>query len=386
MLKRLVVGALLLLALPYVRSAIYRFPEPRPFTGPAFFNPYDGGGTSWQRANLHAHAEAWGGLTNGQQTPADIVRRYRGIGYDVPGISDYHRITRVAGEDVLPLYEHGYNLAKTHRLVIGARRVSWLDFPLWQSLSHKQIVIDSAAASAEFVALAHPATGYSHDDLRRLTGYHALEIVNGPHPAMPYWDAALSSGHPVWGIANDDTHDLRNAGRLGVAWTMIDAPSTKADDLVAALKAGRSYAVWRSNQQAAAQDSALAEVHFSNGTLSVSSVGDPATYVFVGQHGSVRKTIRGVHAASYTFTPEDTYIRTIIQTPRTEMFLNPVFRYDGATLPSPRATYDMGGTWTLRGAAMATFGLVWVTWRRRLTVRRREVVAVPIATGDRRPA
>ena len=390
MLKRLLVGVCLVLALPYLRSGVYRFPEPRPFSGPAFQNPYEGLTRSWQRANLHAHGRAWGGLTNGQQ-PADVlVRRYEGIGYDVPGVSNYHLITKVHGPETLPLYEHGYNLAKTHRLVIGAREVSWFDFPLWQSLSHKQRVIDEVLDSAELVALAHPATGYTLDDLRRLTGYHAIEIVNGPHPAMPYWDAALSSGHAVWGIANDDTHDIQNNGRFGVAWTMIDAPTSSPADIVAALRAGRSYAVWRSNQNPSAVESALADVSFSDGTLRVASTGDAATYHFIGQNGTVKKTVRGVKSASYTFTPEDTYIRTMIQTPRTEMFLNPVFRYNGASVESPRATYDLAGTWSMRGAGLAGFGAIvagwWLAKRRRVTVRRTDVVAVPVATGEGGPA
>jgi hypothetical protein len=385
MVIRLVLGALLLLALPYARTAVYRFPDPRPFTGSMWFNPYAGGSGTWQRANLHAHGRAWGGLTNGRQPARDIVRRYRGIGYDVTGVSDYHHITRVEGVELPAVYEHGYNLAKAHRVVVGADRVAWFDFPLWQGRSHKQLVIDAVASTADLVVLAHPATGYSRDDLASLAGYHALEIVNGPHPAMAWWDAALSSGHPVWGIANDDTHDLRDQGRLGVAWTMIDAASASPQDIIAALRAGRAYAVWRNNRGASAVDSWLAGVAVTNDTLSVSITGEPATFLFIGQNGAVRRTVRDALRASYGFAPDDTYIRTVIQTPRTELFLNPVFRYDGEALPAPRPTVDAAGTWALRGGSIATLGGVWLLWRRR-RAERRAPVAVRVTAQDGRPA
>src|SRR5262245_42312253 len=147
----------------------------------------------------------------------------------------------------MPLYEHGYNLLKHHQLAIGAHSVDWFDFPLWQSLSNQQYVIDRVARTADLVALAHPPSrnAYMPSELRELSGYQLIEVVNGPFHLATAWDAALSSGHAVWGIANDDTHDLRDAGRAAVAWNMIDAPTASTADIVAALRAGRSYAVSR---------------------------------------------------------------------------------------------------------------------------------------------
>ena len=42
-----------------------------------------------------------------------------------------------------------------------------------------------------------------------------MEVINGPFGFEDLWDAALSSGHPVWALANDDIHDLANVRRLG---------------------------------------------------------------------------------------------------------------------------------------------------------------------------
>jgi len=91
---------------------------------------------------------------------------------------------------------------------------------------------------ADLVAINHPGTAYTEDDLRDLTGYHLMEVVNGPFGFEELWDAALSSGHVIWALANDDIHDLTNLRRLAVAWNMIDSPSPGLSDIVSALRDG----------------------------------------------------------------------------------------------------------------------------------------------------
>jgi hypothetical protein len=348
-----VVGLLLLL--PYLRAPFYEFPPPRAFSGGAFLNPYEGIGTTWQRANLHAHGRAWGGFTNGAQPSEQVVRHYRAAGYAVPGVSNYHSIAAFQGVDTIPLYEHGYNIGKHHQLAIGARRVDWFDFPLWQSISHQQFVIDRLARSADLVALAHPRSrdAYGPDDARRLTGYRLLEIVNGPFLSVESWDAALSSGRAVWAIGNDDTHDLQDWRRSMVAWTMINAPSASTSDIVSALHAGRSYAVLRTNEIATAVDTKIADVQFADGTLAVALTGEPATFTFIGQNGALRKTVKHSLRAEYTFAAYDTYIRTVVRAPRTSMYLNPVIRHGGDGVLALAATVNGPLTWTLRGLALA---------------------------------
>jgi hypothetical protein len=343
------------LALPYLRGPIYTFPQPAPFAGPALFNPYSDAGRTWQRANLHAHGRAWSGLTNGRrQSDEQIVRAYRSFGYSVAGVSDYHHIAAFDGVPTLPIYEHGYSLGKRHQLAIGARDVVWFDFPLGQTLSHQQFVIDRVAAAADLVALAHPFSrdAYTPDDLTRLTTYQLIELLNGPFTFEEAWDAALSAGRPVWAVGNDDTHDLGDPRRTAMSWTMINAPSASLADVVAALRAGRSYAVARTNQKASAIETSMATVAVEHGTLDVRCEGDPSTFLFIGQDGAIRKTVKNATSASYAFAADDTYIRTVIRSPRTTMYLNPILRYDGAHVHSPSASVNAARTWTMRGTAV----------------------------------
>jgi hypothetical protein len=380
MLRRIGLTLGLLIVLPYAIAPVYDFPEPAAFSGSSFLNPYANLTHTWQRANLHAHGRAWGGLTSGEQ-PSDVVaRRYRSMGYSVPGVSNYHQIAAHKGVATMPIYEHGYNIGKMHQLAIGARRVEWLDFPLWPTLSQQQLVIDQVAEHAELVALAHPPSrdAYTPRNLNRLTGYHLIEIINGPFRSEEAWDAALSSGRAVWAVGNDDTHDLNNLRRTAVAWTMIDAATPSTHDVIAALRAGRSYAVMRTNEIASAVETTLADVQFEDGRLTVTCDGEPSTFLFIGQNGAVHKTVQDTLRAEYTFQPMDTYVRTVIRAPRTAMYLNPVLRHAGSSFTPPAATVDTAGTWLLRGAS-ATAGclLLYAMRERRRPIRLRPESLIP---------
>ena len=139
---------LLLIAIPSLLAPVYRFPPAQPFAGTALFNPYAHLAGTWQKANLHAHGRAWGGVTNGKQTDDEVVQAYTQRGYAVAGVSNYASIAAFNGIATIPLYEHGYNIPKAHQLAIGARRVVWLDFPFWQTLDQKQFILDRVGAAS----------------------------------------------------------------------------------------------------------------------------------------------------------------------------------------------------------------------------------------------
>lgn len=287
--------------LPYAWGPVYHFPPAAPFTGSQLWNPYASRAGSWQRANLHAHGQAWGGLTNGEQPDADVATRYRSLGYSVAGVSNYMSIAADHGIDTIPLYEHGVNLSKSHQLAVGAHSVDWFDFPLWQTRSNQQYVINRVHAKADLVALNHPSSRNAYDltAMRSLTGYNLVEVANGPFTAEDVWDAALSSGHPVWAVANDDTHDLNDARRVGVGWNQIDAPSNATKDIVAALAAGRFYAVLRTGSLEGSGITTLQSLTVADGTMTVNLSGVPSTITFIGTDGAVRQVAHDTLTAAY---------------------------------------------------------------------------------------
>jgi hypothetical protein len=374
----------ILAAVPYLACPVYQFADPRPFSGSALYNPYARLSGAWRTANFHAHGRAWGGLTNGEQSDSDVVARYAAMGYDVAGVSNYESIDwRRSGDSAfIPSYEHGYNLLKAHMLALDARSVEWFDFPVIQSRSQKQYLIDRMKSSAALVVLAHPSLRGAHsvDDMRYLTHYDLLEVLNHFQTSDHLWDVALSSGHPVWAVGDDDTHDVTDAGQTGVRWTMVDAPSTRRDVIIAALKAGRTIAVAGTGGRSEAR---VTSVTVRGDTLTVVCDTTVRGFAFIGQNGTVlHREDRGGRSASYVIRPSDTYVRTVIATARTTMFLNPVFRYDGVETPvMPVAVFDVGRTWGVRVSVVMSLLLLAVMvaiWPRRLVpVPESEPVAEP---------
>ena len=55
----------------------------------------------------------------------------------------------------------------------------------------------------------------------------------------PYWDEILGEGQPVFGVATDDGHPMRQHCR---GWVMVRARSRSVKDILAALKEGAFYA------------------------------------------------------------------------------------------------------------------------------------------------
>ena len=374
---RVVLGALLAIAAagcwPYVVAPAYGFPRPSAFSGPRLWNPYANAHGRWWKANFHAHTEAWGGLTAGHSSVADVRRIYRKLGYDIVGLSNYQQIDGGgrSDPDFIPIYEHGYNVRKVHELVIGAKRVTWLDFPFGQTLSNKQYVLNRLDRNGGIVAIAHPwlRNGYPASQLRYLTGYTLMEVVRQGQVGTRRWDAALSAGHLSWIIADDDEHNLDLHHDVGVSWTMVMAPSRSRKDVLAALRAGHTYGVVGKR---GVNEILVRDVSLRGDTLVVRTSPGAHLFRFVGQGGVLKKTVRASEQARYVIQPDDNYVRVEIVARHTRIYLNPIIRYSGADPTQPKAALSPGGTWANRGM-MAAWALLLIgvprltsaTWRKK---------------------
>jgi hypothetical protein len=371
---------------PYLACPAYHFPGPRPFSGAQFYNPYAGTDLVWRTANLHAHGRVWGGLTDGQQSDSEIVAHYRALGYDVADVSNYEFIDRSLEHDrtIIPTYEHGYNVPKAHFLVLGARWVDWFDFPYGQTREEKQYIIDRLKSSGTLVVLAHPALRNAETlkDMQYLTHYDLLEVLNHFTVSDRQWDAALSSGHAVWAVGDDDTHNVEDAGQTGAMWTMIASRDRDRDSVLAALQAGRTIAVAGQGGKSDAQvDSVVVRADAKGDDwLTVGVHGRVKSISFVGQNGRVLQRTYAGTSASYRISAGDSYVRTVIVTPRTTMYLNPVVRYDGIHLSPPVAVYDHTATWERRGGLLV--GAALLAWLAMMLTRFRFVPSIPLPVPE----
>ncbi|MCA2976718.1 MAG: hypothetical protein INH37_00395 [Myxococcaceae bacterium] len=338
----------LVLTAPVVAVPSYDFPAPRPFSGERWHNPYAGWRGRFLKVNLHAHSGAWLGLTAGADTPEAMARRYAEFGYDALALSNYHQVTEVEGAPLpmLRAYEHGYNLSKAHRLVLGTSTPVNLDFPL-STRSMRQWLLDVLGARSALVGLNHPSlrAGHDCDEVERLTGFRLLEVHNAYATSHLEWDCALTAGRLAWGIGNDDSHSAREEG-IGVAWNMVAAEAPTEAALLEALAAGRSYTV---RGERGRMDVRVVEVSQDEPGLFRLELDGPARVEWVVD-GSVRQADDSVSTARFSAPVRSGhYVRAVVRTPITEILLNPFVRA-GAWTP-PVATID----WPLTA-------LGWVAW------------------------
>lgn len=264
--KVLAAAIVVALTFPYAAAPLYDIAPARPLRSalPAdhaqvsrgwsadsntWYNPYATAEGTWSKVNLHLHSRAWLGTTDGRKNALSTVDSvYRQLGYGAIAVSNYQRIDSLGYSwKHLPCYEHGYNLQKTHQLVLGARSVVWLDCVLPQTIFVKQWIIDVLRPTAEVLIAAHPAFGrpsYSVDDMTLLGGYDCIEVFNHYRTSLAHWDAALSNGILVWGVGNDDCHDVSKDGETGVCLTLVALPPNwTPTDLYRSYRNGHTIAV-----------------------------------------------------------------------------------------------------------------------------------------------
>jgi hypothetical protein len=161
----LVAGLFFAIAQHFI-TPIYKFNEPKKFAGNVIYNPYQNDSGVWLKMNLHAHARAWGGMTDGKkQNVQDIIQTYKQMNYDIIGVSNYHDPQSIwfkGNEDSLKVYEYGFNLFKAHRLVVGTKPVSFREVSLFHNIHDRQYLLNELHKENELVIIAHPEFGHGH--------------------------------------------------------------------------------------------------------------------------------------------------------------------------------------------------------------------------------
>ncbi len=333
----------------YILCPIYTFPPSEPFSGNEWFNPYANLAPTWYKANFHAHTISWLGLTNAKDTKEELIEHYKKLDYDIIGISNYMSLTHIDTSELMDfrVYEHGYNLKKRHHLALNAKRVDWRDYLLWQNLHHKQHMINIMKNSSSAVAIAHPKYyhGFIPENMKYLTDYDFIEVLNHYKKSIEIWDAALSSGRVSWILGDDDTHDCKKINNTGVCWTMINSLAKSKDLILENMKQGQTIGV---SGKHGIIDNQLQSLTIDSSHLNIKFIEPVKKIIFIGQGGEIRGEQENTDSGILKLLPNDTYIRTVAYTDSCTLFLNPVFRYNGETIPQPQAEVDWFKTWLQR--------------------------------------
>jgi hypothetical protein len=219
------------------------------------------------KGNLHTHSTR----SDAVRDPEDVCALYRDAGYDFLALTDHfqakygfpvtdtrpfrtNRFTTILGAEVhAPSTELG---DIWHILSVGLP----LDFePTPPDESGPALAARCLDAGA-FVTIAHPSWyGLTVADAETIPGAHAIEVYNHTSAVRTDrgdgWgllDAMLARGHRLNAIATDDAHFKCNDFFGG--WVMVKAESLEPEALLAALRAGNSYATQGPDIHAVALD------------------------------------------------------------------------------------------------------------------------------------
>lgn len=220
----------------------------------------------WYKGNLHTHTLN----SDGDSTPLEVATWYREHGYQFLVLTDHNVLTGVAGlnsvmgapekfllipgEEVTdsfdkkPMHMNAFNLGKVVAPVHGASMA--------ETIQNNLNLIRQAGA---LPSLNHPNFHWavSIEDMLAVTNLTHFEVYNG-HPQVnnvggggspsldQMWDALLTAGRRVHGIAVDDAHHFKRIGKEfsnpGQGWVQVRARSLAPEEIVRALQDGDFYA------------------------------------------------------------------------------------------------------------------------------------------------
>ena len=220
----------------------------------------------WFRGNTHTHTLR----SDGDSTPEEVTKWYRDNGYNFLFITDHETIT--------PVEELNKTFGKTGEFVVfmGQEVTDRLDGKPYHVnglgvervtmpqrgktvVENLQLIIDSVRASGGIAQINHPNFGWAlnADQIAQVKNIKLFELYNG-HPLVnnlgggespsveAIWDAILSSGKLIYGIASDDVHSMKKLGDRkvptpGQGWVMVRAPELTEKGILDALERGDFY-------------------------------------------------------------------------------------------------------------------------------------------------
>ncbi|MCW5979466.1 MAG: CehA/McbA family metallohydrolase [Bryobacteraceae bacterium] len=220
----------------------------------------------WYKGNLHTHTLN----SDGDSTPHEVATWYREHGYQFLILSDHNYLTDPAGLNAVHAAREQFLLIPGEEVTdsfekkpvhINAYNPSRLIDPQHGTsvASTIQKNVDEIRRAAALPSLNHPNFGWAVtvEDLLAVKGLGLFEVYNG-HPAVnneggggflsldEMWDALLTKGQKIYGVAVDDAHHFKRMGRElsnpGRGWVQVRAASLSTESIVSAIQQGDFYA------------------------------------------------------------------------------------------------------------------------------------------------
>ena len=221
----------------------------------------------WYKGNTHTHTVN----SDGDSTPDDVVRWYRQHGYHFLVLTDHNFLTSVDGLNALHGADEKFAVIKGEEVSDSfdgkALHINGLDVNARVAPQGGTSVSDVLERNVQAIRKANGIPHINHpnfrwaitrQELEQVRSNRLFEIFNG-HPQVnnlggggvpgmeEVWDAILSNGTVLYGIAVDDAHTFTQPGNPDVAapgrgWVVVRAPRLEARALLDALERGDFYA------------------------------------------------------------------------------------------------------------------------------------------------
>jgi hypothetical protein len=288
----------------------------------------------WFRGNTHAHSLR----SDGDSAPEVVARWYKDHGYHFVVLTDHDQRTPVeplnkalalpgeflvlAGEEVTDRFQG----APVHLNAIGLR-----DTVKPQSGESPAAVLQSNArairAAGGLPQINHPNFGWAlrAEDIAAAAEAPLFELWNG-HPLVnnaggggspsteQIWDAVLSTGRRIFGVATDDAHHFqgefsRRQANPGRGWIVVRAAELTAEAIAAALERGDFYA---------STGVELLRCDVDDRGIRIALPENPSRNApryrtrFIGKHGAVLKQDESLNPA-YEFRGDELYVRARVE-------------------------------------------------------------------------
>lgn len=221
----------------------------------------------WFKGNTHTHTIN----SDGDSMPDEVVRWYREHGYQFLVLTDHNFLTSVDALNALHGADQQFLVIKgeevTDKFGSKALHINGLDVNRRVGPQGGASVLDVLQRNVDAIRAAngiphinHPSFGWavSADELQQVKNNRVFEVFNG-HPrgnnigggGIPSleqtWDAILSRGTLLYGIAVDDAHVFKQPGNPDVpgpgrGWVVVRTNRLEPRLIVEAIERGEFYA------------------------------------------------------------------------------------------------------------------------------------------------
>lgn len=268
-------------------------PNPAPESAPAREK-----GRAWYRGDGHLHTVH----SDGRRTPAQLVADARAAGLDFIVSTDHNTSSAQlqwgdhATDDLLILNGEEVTTRSGHWPAIGLPAGTWIDWR-YRAADPRDFrrFTDQVHRAGGLVTAAHPFAncfGCTYEFAYEIADL--VEVWNGPwtqddEASVIHWDGLLRGGRFIPAIGDSDAHNPDQ--RVALPHTVVLADRLRREELLAGLKAGRSWL---------AESSAVNLDFTVSGGGRTAGIGDrlPAG---TGTPVTVRAVVGGVPGTTVTF-------------------------------------------------------------------------------------